>query len=141
MTGMSAKAILYAEDDDDDALFMQMALERVGIADAFARVEDGRRALDYLGGCGEFSDRQKYPLPSLLLLDLKLPLKSGFEVLQWVQQQPTLKDMKVVVVSSSGQQSDIERAQKMGAVDYLIKPSAPSRLSEIIRNGWNRWFN
>ncbi len=137
---VSARTVLYAEDDDDDALFMRMALERVGVSHRFARVEDGRRALDYLGGQGDYADRQKYPLPSLLLLDLKLPIKSGFEILEWIGKQPALRNLKVVVVSSSGQQLDIELARKMGAIDYVIKPSVPSRLPEVIRRGWERWF-
>lgn len=137
---MSERTVLYAEDNADDALFMQMAFSRAGLKQKMLWVNNGEEAILYLDGQGQYADRQKHPLPSLLLLDLKMPIKSGFEVLDWLRAHPELKNLKVVVVTSSGQQSDRDRLQEMGVVDYIIKPSAPSQLAEVVRKGAERWF-
>ncbi len=98
------------------------------------------KVIDYLAGQGKYADRQKYPLPSLLLLDLKLPIKSGFEILEWIRNESALKGLKVVIVSSSGHQVDIDLALKMGAIDYIVKPSVPARLTEVLRSRAEEWF-
>ena len=79
---MSAKAVLYVEDDDNDALFMRKAFEKAGISNPLHIVHDGQEAIDFLAGNGKFVDRQQYPLPCLVLLDLNLPKKPGLEVLR-----------------------------------------------------------
>src|SRR5947207_15017530 len=87
-------------------------------------VDDGDKAVAYLAGHGGFADRARHPLPVLLLLDLKLPRRSGLEVLAWVRQQPTLKRLPVVVLTSSEESADINRAYDLGANSYLVKPVA-----------------
>jgi CheY-like chemotaxis protein len=133
--------VLYAEDEADDFFFMGFAWEEAGLTNPLIQVKDGQQAIDYLAGQGAFADREKYPLPCLLLLDLKLPLKSGFDVLRWIRQHPPLAWLKVVVVSGSEQETDITQAQSLGVTDYLVKPSSPARLAEILRHRRHLWLD
>jgi CheY-like chemotaxis protein len=133
--------VLYAEDEADDFFFMGYAWEEAGLTNPLIQVKDGQQAIDYLAGHGAFVDREKYPLPCLLLLDLKLPLKSGFDVLRWIRQHPPLAWLKVVVVSGSEQETDITQAQSLGVTDYLVKPSSPARLAEILRHRRHLWLD
>jgi CheY-like chemotaxis protein len=85
---MTPNTILLVEDNEDDAFFMKRALHDAGIRNRVIHVEDGRQAIDYLSGTGEFADRERAPIPMIVFLDLKLPFKSGHEVLEWIRQQP-----------------------------------------------------
>src|SRR4051812_28573679 len=93
--------ILLAEDDPNDVLLIQRAFQKAGLRIALEVVADGEQAIEYLSGRGIYSNREKYPLPFLLLLDLKMPGIDGFEVLQWIRGQPSLKRLLVVVLTSS----------------------------------------
>ena len=135
------KPVLYAEDEPDDAFFMQRAWKDAGAPNALVILKDGQQIIDYLAGDGAFADRQAHPLPCLLLLDLNLPFKSGFEVFRWIRSHPTLRSLKVVVVSSSSQESDTALARSLGAIDYVVKPSAPRGLLEIIRQRKHLWLD
>jgi CheY-like chemotaxis protein len=103
-------------------------------------VVDGRHALDYLQGKGEFSDRTKFPLPFLILLDLKLPYVMGLDVLRWIRQQPEYADILVVVLTSSQHDADMEETFKLGGNAYLIKPATRAKLLEMVQNLRERWF-
>jgi CheY-like chemotaxis protein len=133
--------VLYAEDEPDDAFFMQYAWQEAGVANPLVVVKDGKQAIDYLAGQGDFANRAKHPFPCLLLLDLKLPIKSGFEVLTWLHQQPAIASLKVVIVSASEQDSDIALARTLGAADYVVKPTSPIRLAEMVRERKSAWFD
>ena len=133
--------VLYAEDEPDDAFFMRYAWEQAKVDNPLVVVKNGKEAIDYLAGQGDFADRQRHPFPCLLLLDLKLPIKNGFEVLTWIRQQPAIASLKVVVVSASEQESDINLARTLGTVDYIVKPTSPIRLSEIIRDRIPVWLD
>jgi len=132
--------VLYAEDEPDDVWFMQHAWETAAIGNRLVAVSNGQQALDYLAGRGPFSDREQHPLPCLLLLDLKLPVKSGFEVLHWVRAQPEFHDLKVVILSGSEQSSDVTLARAFGVVDYIVKPASPARLVEILQERKTAWL-
>jgi CheY-like chemotaxis protein len=132
--------ILYAEDTPDDVFFMRHAFAQAGMLSPLVVVKDGQQAIDYLAGKGAFAGRQEYPLPCLLLLDLGLPIKCGWEVLEWVRKHSTLKSLKVVVVSASALQSDIDVAKIMGAIDYVVKPNPPTDLVEILRERKELWL-
>src|SRR5438105_4593110 len=119
---MQIKPILYAEDEENDAFFMQRAFQQAGILNPLVVVADGKRAIDYLSGGGPYANRDEHPLPCLVLLDLNIPIKSGLEVLKWIRSQPSLSTLPVVVVTSSTQDSDIHRAYIMGTNSYLVKP-------------------
>lgn len=126
------QTILLVEDEENDVVFMEMALEKAGLVRAFQVAEDGEEAIHYLSGRGEFADRARFPLPALVLLDLKLPLIMGMDVLKWIRDQPALDTMVVIMLTSSQQRSDIQRACALGANSYLVKPSNPAGLEDIV---------
>jgi CheY-like chemotaxis protein len=125
------KTILLVEDEENDVFFMKYAFKEVGILNPLQVAEDGQQAMDYLSGNGEFADRERFPLPYLTLLDLKLPRVMGFEVLKWMREQPELKTLIVIILTSSRLGPDIEMAYRLGANAYLVKPSSPPELREI----------
>ena len=122
MSSLKLQAVLLAEDDENDVFFLQRALTQAEVAQPMHRVHDGEEAIDYLRGAGAYADRSKFPLPQLMLLDLKMPRKNGFEVLAWVRAQPGLKRLPIIVLSSSKEYADINRAYDLGANTYLVKP-------------------
>src|SRR3954467_14148703 len=131
--------IMVADDDSNDVMLLEIACARAGLARPLVVVHNGVEAIEYLGGAGPFADRRKFPLPFLLLLDLKMPLKSGFDVLSWLRGQPALKRLFVVVLSSSAEPADIDRAYDLGANSYLVKPSSTEELRLIVgrlRDWW-----
>ena len=136
---MPEAPVIYVEDDRDDVFFMQHAFKVAGITQALFILVNGQQVIDYLAGSGCYADREKYPLPCLLLLDLKLPLKNGFEVLAWMRAQ-SLTAVKVVVVSSSAQASDVGLARELGAVEYVVKPSSPAKLVQVVRRLQADWL-
>ena len=125
--------VLVVEDNDDDVLFIRRALKKTGITCPVHVVGDGETALDYLEGRGAYADRDVNPVPTLLLLDLKLPRRSGFEVLQAVRADPVLGKLIVVVLTSSRELADIEKAYAFGANSYLVKPISPDAMSELVQ--------
>lgn len=114
--------ILLAEDDEDHAFLAQRAFKQAGLLNPIYLVEDGEQVVAYLKGEGKYSNRDEFPLPSLLLLDLKMPNKNGFEVLEWLRSQPGLSTLRVIVLTSSGATADINRAYQLGANSFLTKP-------------------
>lgn len=123
--------VLYVEDEDDDVLFMKMAFKRLGIGMPLESVPNGKAAIDYLS---------KRPRPTLLLLDLNLPIVSGFEVLEWLRRQPALETLPVVIFSSSGRAEDRERAAALRADDYVLKPTSGSMFRDVLRDVQARWL-
>jgi CheY-like chemotaxis protein len=132
--------LLLVEDNEDDAFLMTRSLKVAGIQQAVQIAGDGQQAIDYLAGQGRFADREKFPLPSLVLLDLKLPFKSGHEVLAWMKSQRELAEIIVVVLTSSNQPSDLEEAYRLGANSYVVKPPAAEQLVELAKALKNYWF-
>ena len=126
--------ILLAEDDPNDVLLIQRAFQRTHLANPVQVVRDGEEALAYLSGQGAFADRERHPLPVLMLIDLKMPRKTGLEVLAWLRQQPGLKRLPVIVLTSSNQSPDINRAYELGANSYLVKPAGFDSLLELVKN-------
>jgi CheY-like chemotaxis protein len=128
-----AHLILLAEDDDNDAFFVERAFKHVQIANPLYRVKDGEEAIAYLRGDGEHADRELFPVPNLLLLDLKMPRKNGFEVIAWLRQQPGLRRLPVIVLTSSREDPDVNRAYELGANTYLVKPVKFEGLVEMMK--------
>jgi len=116
------RSLLVAEDDDNDVFFIQRAFKQAEIVNPVHRVRDGEEAIAYLRGEGKYADRAQYPLPGLMLLDLKMPRKNGFEVIAWTRQQPGIRRLPIAVLSSSREEPDINRAYDTGANTYLVKP-------------------
>lgn len=129
--------LLYVEDEDNDVLFMRRALSRAGVAVNFQTVCDGDKAVSWLEAREPYESR---PLPRLILLDLNLPARSGFEVLEWFRAQPALQRIPVVIFSSSGRPEDREKARSLGASDYLLKPTSTLHLVDIARDLHARWL-
>ena len=125
------QAILLVEDSEDDVFLMRRALKGAKIKNPLVVVEDGQQAVDYLGGGGKFADREKFPLPAVVFLDLKLPMKSGLEVLEWIRKQPGLENLVVLVLTSSSEPSDLKRAYALGANSYLVKPPTADQLLDL----------
>lgn len=126
--------VLLVEDDENDRLLIERAFNKGRIANPIKAVTNGEDAVAYLAGTGEFTNREQFPLPVLMLLDLKLPRKSGLEVLAWVREQAGLKRLPVVVLTSSRETSDINRAYDLGANSYLVKPVGFENLFELAKS-------
>jgi len=128
----SEKTILLVEDDENDVFFMRRALQKAKVNVPLQVVMDGQSAVDYLEGKAEYADRTRYPLPALLLLDLKLPYLHGFDVLAWIGQQPALQGLPVVILTSSPEDRDRTRAKTLGARAYCVKPPSAEMVLEIV---------
>lgn len=132
---MTAKTttILHVEDDPNDTLLFQHACNKAGVIFDLQAVSDGDQAIAYLRGANDFSDRMKHPFPKLILLDLKMPRVSGFDVLTWLQTENLFKEVPVVVLTSSNHDADVKRAYDLGAKSYLVKPVGFEALVELVK--------
>lgn len=126
--------ILLVEDSPDDALLIQRAFRKANLANPVQLVRDGEEAVAYLKGIPPFDDRSRFPLPVFMLLDLKLPRRSGLEVLAWVRQESPVKRLPVVVLTSSRESVDVNRAYDLGVNSYLTKPVGFEALLEMVKN-------
>lgn len=125
--------VLVADDCENDALLMETVFRRAGWVQPLRFVRDGEQAIAYLEGAGGYADRTRHPLPSVLLLDLNMPRKNGFQVLAWIWEQPALRGLHVYVLSASSQPEDIRRAYELGAKSYLVKPGNLDGLTAMAR--------
>lgn len=131
--------ILYAEDDENDAFLLNRAFTRAEIINPLVIVSNGNAAIEYLSGRGSYAQRDENPLPCLVLLDLKMPGKSGLEVLEWIQKEPTLSTLPTLMLTSSSQEKDVRQAYLLGANGYLLKPSKPDgmlSLAKALKDFW-----
>jgi CheY-like chemotaxis protein len=132
------RALLLVEDNEDDVFLMKRALKGARVVNPLYVVEDGQEAVDYLGGAGKFADRDQYPLPAVVFLDLKLPYISGHDVLAWIRRQKNLDGLIVIVLTSSNEASDLSRCYALGANSYVVKPPTPEQLEELAKAF--RWY-
>jgi CheY-like chemotaxis protein len=141
LTDMSTAStpILHVDDDQNDLLLLEHACRAANLAYTVKSAADGELAIAYLSGRGAYSNRLAYPLPVLVLLDLKMPRKTGFEVLSWIRTQPALKRILVFIFTSSRHQEDIDKAYELGANAYLVKPVGFERLVEEL-NALDLWL-
>ncbi|HEX2222963.1 MAG TPA: response regulator [Thermoanaerobaculia bacterium] len=135
----ASRSILLVEDNPDDALLLQRAFRKLGDESRIRVLNNGENALAYLAGEGDYADRVRFPLPDLMLLDLKLPRRSGFEVLEWLRGQPGLRRLPVVVLTGSREAADVERAADLGANSYLVKPVGFEALLELVAAFQSYW--
>ncbi len=136
------ESILLVEDEPDAITLLRHAFAKSGIVNPLQTVHSGDEAIAYLSGDGRFADRTSFPIPRLVLLDLKLPRCSGHEVLAWIRAQPALRSLPVIVFTSSKERSDVGRAYAAGANSYVVKPSSLTGLIEVataLRNYWLRF--
>ena len=128
------QVILYAEDEETDVLLMRLAVKRSALPCVLKAAMDGAEAVGYLAGTGAFADRAQHPLPCLVLLDLKMPRKNGFEVLAWIRQQPQFSRLPTIIYTSSRSEEDRERARALGATDYVTKKCDVGEIAEWLRS-------
>jgi CheY-like chemotaxis protein len=131
--------LLVAEDDENDFLVLGRALRTANFETDLRRVHDGAEVIGYLAGENGFADRQTHPLPELILLDLKMPRRNGFDVLIWLRNHERLRNLPAVVFSASDNPSDMQQARELGATAYLVKPKAHDgypKLAQALRDLW-----
>lgn len=132
--------MLIAEDDPHDIFLLKRALSQASLPIQPRFFEDGEEVLDYLMGRGRFENRKKYPLPHLLLLDVKMPRKSGLDLLRDVRSDPQLRRLIAIMFSSSSEKRDVDRAYDLGANAYLVKPHDSREFVTIMRRIHEFWF-
>lgn len=132
--------VLHVDDDPSDAVLMQQACNKAGVSFSLHSVKDGELAIEYLRGAGAYADRERYPFPSLVLLDLKMPRKTGFDVLTWMRSEKLSRNVPVVIFTASNQEEDIKRAYECGANSYLVKPVGIHTLIEMVRMIDDYWM-
>ena len=132
--------ILLAEDREDDIVLVQRAFAKGEIQNPLFVVRDGEEAIAYLAGDGKYANRAEYPLPDLLLLDLKMPRVDGFEVLQWVRRQPGFSALRIVVLTSSDQIRDVNTAYQLGANSFMVKPTDFENVIEMAKTLRSYWL-
>jgi len=131
--------VLIAEDNPDDALLLRRALQKAGILARLKIVSDGEEMLLYLQAKGAYADRANNPLPNLIILDLKMPRRSGLEVLQWISDNPQLIVVPTIVLSASNLENDVRTAYNLGANTYFVKPTTFEELVETMRMVETYW--
>ena len=130
--------VLLIEDSEDDVFLMRRAVKKAGMPWNLNVVMDGQEALDYVTGTGKFANREEFPLPSLVFLDLKLPYISGFDLLTTIRNDQTLKEVPIIILTSSPEERDQLKATELGADVYLIKPPTEEMLRGIAATHWTR---
>jgi CheY-like chemotaxis protein len=132
------KTILIAEDNSDDAFFMRRAFSKTGLPHQLRFVPTGQAAVDYLQGKPPYDNTESFPTPSALVLDVRMPLSNGFEVLEWLKSQPAFHQLPVVVHTTSGLEADRAQAIKLGASAYYVKgsPADLTAMFEAINEKW-----
>ena len=133
--------ILVVEDDANDLFFLKRAFSTLQKQCDMRAVGDGAEAIDYLRGVDEYSDRERFPLPALILMDLKMPRIDGFEFLAWLRREPGLKMIPVVVFSSSNLPQDVHRAYELGANSFIVKRDDSNVLPETLKILASYWFD
>jgi CheY-like chemotaxis protein len=133
MTADVRQPLVVVEDDGNDGVLLRRAFRKSNLLNPLVFLPDGEVARDYLAGHGDYADRAAHPLPVLMLLDLKLPRMSGLELLEWMRDRPSLRSLPVVILTSSRESRDLERAYALGANSYLVKPVAFEALLELVR--------
>jgi CheY-like chemotaxis protein len=135
----SSFTILLVEDEENDALLVKMAFKKNAIPNPVQWVRDGLEAIAYLNGEGEFADRERYPFPEVLILDLKMPRMNGLELLAWIRDHPEFRVIPTIIMSASRLDSDVEKAYALGANTYMIKPSAFDDLAKMVKLAHDYW--
>jgi two-component system response regulator len=133
------RPILQVEDDPNDVFFLQHAMKIAGIENSVQVASDGQEAIDYLQGAGKFGDREEFPMPCLVLLDLKLPYVMGLDVLKWIRQQIGM-ELVVVMLTASAEEADIHTAYCLGANAFLTKPSEARKLEDMLKALKDFWL-
>jgi CheY-like chemotaxis protein len=132
--------VLYVEDEEFDRFLMSRAFAKGGLGEKLKMVNDGQLAVDYLSGSREYANRQEYPFPAMVLLDLHLPELHGFDVLKWIRSHPVHSQLPVVVFSSSEREEDRSQARELGANEFVQKPGSGANFHSVVENLKDRWL-
>ena len=132
-------AILLVEDEENDAMLLKMAFKKNNILNPLHWVKDGLEAIAYLNGEGVYANHALYPFPEVLIVDLKMPRMGGLELLQWIRDHSDYKVIPTIIMTSSRQDSDIEKAYELGANTYMIKPSSFNELARMVKLAHEYW--
>jgi CheY-like chemotaxis protein len=132
--------ILLVEDSDDDALLFDRVVSKADLGIQMRRVHNGQEGIDYLMGIGDFSDRKRFPLPHVIMLDLKMPICDGFDFLNWKRNQPSLMCLPTIVMTSSRFDGDIRRSYELGAHSFTMKVNTADSLSDRVEALRKWWF-
>ena len=127
------QTILLVDDSEDDIYLVRAAFKNAQFNCPLQEAHNGEEAIAYLQGGSPFSDRNKFPRPTIMLLDLNMPRRSGFELLEWLRAQPGLKRLTVVILTASLREADVERAFELGANSFVVKPSSIEGLTDLAR--------
>ena len=131
--------ILLVEDDENDVFLLHKATQVGGEGHTVRAVHDGIEAIDYLKGSGGFQDRNRFPLPNVILSDLKMPRMNGFELLEWVRANSHYSVIPAIIYSSSRLEKDVRRAYQLGANSYITKPGNLVEMIDILRIIYDYW--
>lgn len=140
MTNRQRITILMADDDPDDRLLVQDAFDEIRLSNPLVFVEDGIELMDYLHRRGAYAHLAGTPLPGLILLDLNMPKKDGREALREIKQDPVLRTVPIIVLTTSNAEEDILRTYDLGTNSFIVKPVTFDKLVEIIRKVTQYWL-
>lgn len=135
----ATETILLVEDNDDDVFALRRAIKKAGVSNPLRVATDGQEALAYLTAATDPAKQEANPLPFLVLLDLKLPYRDGFEVLEWIRSQPELAQVIVVMLTGSDERRDHQRAYALGARSYLVKPALAEDIKRLLDSLHSHW--
>jgi CheY-like chemotaxis protein len=141
MSVFSKVCVLHVEDDPNDVFLLDHAFKEIGVIYPVLAVSDGEGAVDYLKGKGRYRNRERFPLPAVVVMDVKLPGRSGIEVLEWLRNEEGLRGLQVIMLSTAYRPWEIERAYHLGIVGCFLKPCEPSERVAMARviAGWLRF--
>lgn len=138
-TSEQEELVLIAEDNPEDAMLMRKAIAKAGIRAQVRVLTDGEQVLLYLEGRGAYANHEANPMPSLVILDLKMPRKSGFEVLEWLQEHQEYSVVPTIVMSASGIENDVRKAYHLGANTFFVKPTTFDQLVATMKSVAEYW--
>ena len=131
---------MYAEDDENYAELLKCTFKHAQISREIHHVFDGAEAMAYLKGEGKYADRSKFPVPSVVLADLKMPRVNGMELLDWIRRMSLYPHIPVVVLTCSDELEDIKKAYALGANSFLVKPPHVEDLKELMKMLDSYWM-
>jgi CheY-like chemotaxis protein len=135
-----AYPILLVEDCSDDVFLMERALQKTQLKHPLRVVTDGEKAIEYLSGIEDYGDRTAFPFPALVILDLKMPRVTGFQVIEWMRQHADTRLIPIIILSSSALPADINRAYELGANAYMVKPANHQSLERLLQTIGEFWL-
>jgi len=133
--------ILFVDDSEEDRELMRYALNKAHVPNPVVELQSGEEAIHYLSGDGDFADRERYPLPCMIITDLKMPRVDGFELLEWLRLRPEFHRVPKIVLTASADDGDKVRAHKLGACAYFVKPAQLIQLVEVVRQMDDEWIS